>query len=64
MTNWEYKVMKTDRSFWSGKDKTDHELFLNNLGREGWELISVIPLSQMGGGTTTNLQFFFKRSRF
>lgn len=64
MTSWEFKVMKTDRSFWSGKDKADPELFLNNLGRDGWELISVVPLSQMGGGTTTNLQFFFKRRRF
>jgi len=62
MTSWEYKDMKTDKSFWSGKDKTDPEKFLNDLGRDGWELVSVVPLSQ--GGTITNLQFFFKRKRF
>ena len=64
MISWEYKVMKIDKSFWSGKDRTDPEKFLSDFGREGWELVSVIPLSQMGGGTTTSLQFFFKRKRF
>ena len=64
MESWEYKVMKTDKSFWTGKDKTDPESFLNDLGRNSWELVSVVPLSQAGGGTTTNLEFFFKRKRF
>ena len=64
MTSWEYKVMKTGKTFWSGKDKTYPEQFLSDLGRDGWELVSVVPLSQMGGGTTTSLQFFFKRQRF
>ena len=63
MTSWEYKVMKTDKSIWSGKDKADPEQFLSDLGRDGWELVSVVSLSEMGGGTTTNLQFFFKRKR-
>ena len=39
MTSWEYKVMKTDKHFWTGKDKTDPELFLSDLGRDGWELV-------------------------
>ena len=62
MTSWEYKVMETEISIWSGKEKTDPEQFLSELGRDGWELVSVVPLSQ--GGTTNNLQFFFKRKRF
>jgi hypothetical protein len=64
MTSWEYKILKTDKSFWSGKDRTDPEKLLSDLGRNGWELVAVIPLSQMGGGTTTGLEFFFKRKRF
>lgn len=32
MKSWEYKIMKTDKSFWSGKDKTDPEQFLSDLG--------------------------------
>ena len=64
MTSWEYKIIKTEKSFWSGKDRFDTEQLLADLGRDGWELVSVVPLSQMGGGTTTGLQFFFKRKRF
>ena len=56
--------MKTGKSYWSGKDKTDPDQLLGDLGRDGWELVSVVPLSEMGGGTTTALQFFFKRKRF
>ena len=62
MTSWEYKIIKTEKSIWSGKDKTDTEQELADLGRDGWELVSVIPLTQ--GGTTNGLQFFLKRKRF
>ena len=64
MVSWEYKVFTIGKGFWSGKEKKNSEQLLDELGRDGWELISVVPLSQMGGGTTTNLQFFFKRKRF
>ena len=62
MASWEYKIMTTEKSFWSGKDKINTEQLLAELGRDDWELISVVPL--MSGGTTTSLQFFFKRKRF
>jgi hypothetical protein len=29
MTSWEYKVMKTEISIWSGKEKTNPEQFLS-----------------------------------
>lgn len=64
MTSFEYKVITTEKGFWGGKDKTDIEQMLNEHGRNKWELISVTPVSQMGGGQTTGLQFFFKRARF
>jgi len=64
MVSFEYKIITTDKSFWGGKDKTDVEPILNDLGRDGWELVSVVPLSSAGGGTTTNLRYFFKRKRF
>jgi hypothetical protein len=62
MTSLEYKIVKTEKSIWSGKDKSDTEKILTDLGRDGWDLVSVIPLSQ--GGTTNGLQYFFKRNRF
>ena len=64
MTSWEYKCITTEKGFWSGKDKTDLEKILNDLGRDNWELQTVIPVSTMSAGTTTELQFFFKRKRF
>jgi hypothetical protein len=64
MVSFEYKVITTDRSFWSGKEKTDIEPILNDMGRDGWDLVSVVPVSSAGAGTTTNLRYFFKRQRF
>jgi len=34
MTSWEYKIEKTTKSMWSGKDKTNVDELLNNLGRD------------------------------
>ena len=64
MVSFEYKILTSGKSFWKGTDKTDIESILADMGRNGWELVSVVPLSTMGGGTTTNLQYFFKRERF
>jgi hypothetical protein len=47
---------------WSGKDKTNVDEMLNNLGRDGWELTSVIPDTTTG--TLLGYHFFFKRKRF
>ena len=44
MTNWEYKVSETEKSFGIGKDKSNLEKILNDIGRNGWELTSVAPL--------------------
>jgi len=62
MTSWEYKIITTEKSFWSGKDKSNTEQLLANLGMDEWELASSVPL--MSGGSTTSVQFFFKRKRF
>ncbi len=62
MSSWEYKIITTEKAFWSGKDKSNTEQLMADLGRDDWELVSVVPL--MSGGSTTGLQFFFKRKRF
>ena len=64
MVSFEYKRITTDKSLWSGKDKTDIEPILDDMGRNGWELVSVVPISSAACGTTTNLEYFFKRQRF
>ena len=62
MASWEYKIEKTTKSMWSGKDKTDVDELLNNLGRDGWELVTVVPDTTTG--SLLGYHFFFKRERF
>ena len=59
MDKWEYKVLKVEKSFFGTKDKEDPAVRLNELGKEGWELVSVIPLES--GGSTAGMQLFLKR---
>ena len=49
MTSWKYKVSKTEKSFWSGKDKSNLEKIFSDIGRNGWELTSVAPLWETAG---------------
>lgn len=48
---WEYKTLHfTKRSFFSGAINTESlELQLNDLGREGWELVSLAQVNHMQG---------------
>ena len=62
MVSFEYRLEKTTKSMWSGKDNTDVNELLNNLGRDGWELIEIIP--ETTAGTLYGYHFFFKRQRF
>ena len=62
MVSWEYKIERTTKSMWSGKDKINVDELLSDLGRDGWELTSVVPKTE--GGTLSGYHFFFKRERF
>jgi hypothetical protein len=62
LTTFEYHIEKTTKSIWSGKDKTDVHDLLNKRGRDGWELVDVIP--ETTTGTLAGYHFFFKRERF
>lgn len=59
---FEYKTLKTkEKGFWSGKVDTDElELYLNQLGQEGWELTSTFETNTYQGGTN-EIVFLFKR---
>jgi len=61
MVSWEYRIEKTSKT-WTGKDKTDVDQLLNTIGRDGWELISVVPNTVTG--SIQGYDLFFKRKRF
>ncbi|MEN2767861.1 DUF4177 domain-containing protein [Ornithinibacillus xuwenensis] len=62
MTKWEYAVETWTLAITSA-DRQEFEEKLNDFGKEGWELVNIIP--QVGGmGGTTSVEFnqlVFKR---
>lgn len=62
MVSFEYRIEKTSKSMWTGKDNTNIDELLNNLGRDGWELVNIVP--ETTTGTLHGYHFFFKRQRF
>ena len=64
MTHWEYKTIALEaHGFFGGKlDRTKFEALLNELGREGWELVNAFDTNQ-GHGQTRDVIAVFKRQR-
>ena len=51
---WEYSTVMFEASFWGHGGKFDeHKLNerLNQLGQDGWEMVSVFDTSYAGGAT-------------
>ncbi len=70
MQKWEYRVLlrgydKKGDYIWGDKDTSSSEECLNEMGRDGWELVEVVTVSRPGsdnwGGLTTGLHYIFKR---
>ncbi len=60
MTKWEYRIFTVKRKhseLWS--QNVEYEKQLNQMGKDGWELITVVPLT--GTGTIIGEQFYLKR---
>lgn len=61
MKKFEYKTVRIEpKSFWNPKidhEEVDH--MLNENGRQGWELVSVIDTEY--GGSTWSFHYTFKR---
>ena len=51
MQKWEYKIITPSIAGWiSAKmDSEKSEKLLNELGENGWELISALPLTEQSG---------------
>ncbi|MBN1126101.1 MAG: DUF4177 domain-containing protein [Sedimentisphaerales bacterium] len=61
---WEYKVLKLEATgFFGGKvDAEAFEGYMNNLGRNGWELVTAFDTNQ-SYGQTRDVVAVFKRQR-
>jgi hypothetical protein len=59
MIKWEYKTVMVDSKGFAGVKGFDVEKVFNQLGTEGWELVSVIGTAD--GGTAGKGQAVFKR---
>ena len=66
MKRWEYKILKPEVGgpfIWWGGGSVETEGMtadLNNLGRDGWELVSTFE-TQNTTGRTTSVVLLFKR---
>ncbi|WP_322905859.1 DUF4177 domain-containing protein [Paenibacillus campi] len=63
MIQWEYKTVKLATGGFLGGKVDEHELesVLNNLGFEGWELVSSFDTA-MTQGSSRDIILVFKRS--
>ncbi len=59
---WEYRTIKLKgKGFWGGGlDETQLDDAMNELGREGWELVSVLGTNEVYG-KTRHIVAIFKR---
>lgn len=61
---WEYKTLKLATTGWMGGklDEVKLDAMLNDLGSQGWELVSALDTNQCDG-QTRDVIVIFKRSR-
>ena len=61
---WEYRTLKVNcKGFFGGKfDEGRLDEMLNDLGRDGWELVSSFDTNELYG-STRYMVFTFKRAR-
>ena len=61
---WEYRTLKLHaQQGWGGEfDEQAFDRMLNELGEQGWELVSTLD-TNLGGGGTRYLVAVFKRPR-
>ncbi len=62
---WEYRTLKLDTTkyvFGSDLDATKLDQYMNQLGEEGWELVTAFD-TNVGSGQTKDVVAVFKRQR-
>ena len=68
MKKWEYKVVNYSLNILYNSDEGMQNV-LTNLGNEGWELVSALPIVEGGGSDgdlsldTREFKFIFKKEK-
>lgn len=59
MKKWEYNILSVGAT----TNLAEIKNHIDNMGKEGWELVAVIPIGAQVGfaGSTISIQLFFKR---
>ncbi len=66
MQLWEYRVYEHDLGGWGTKNNQKIEEDLNRAGKEGWEVVSAIPMIAVGATTqpvTKHIVLILKRPK-
>jgi len=42
---------------------TEFDNYMNTLGEQGWELVSVTPITEATVGITNDIRYYFKRQK-
>jgi len=63
MEKFEYKTLFTDaKGVFGGKvDQDDFQFELNELGKQGWELVNTFPAAQSYGSTRWVISIFKRK---
>jgi hypothetical protein len=66
MVRWEYKTLKLGtKGFLGGKlDEVELETKMNELGKDGWELVSAFDTNQSHGETRDVIVMFKRRTDY
>lgn len=62
MTRWAYKVLRMPaKGLWNGEFETDDVDYINQLGAEGWEMVSASVVNKGFTGQSSSLLLIFKQ---
>lgn len=66
MNNWEYKIVvqhpkTTKKVYFEPTYVWEPEVKLDEMGKEGWELVSVASINLGVEGRSSELRYYFKR---
>ena len=70
MQQWEYRIVTEKPSSDSSEpgrrftsSASNHESYLNQMGQQGWELVTAFPVINLHTGLTSEIRYVLKRPK-